>query len=208
MNSAIAAQYSTRGAVAYRSLVDRCTVDLLATYLALQIRNGRLESCISQVPGAHSTYGDPVFDALLARLTPLVSAATGLDLVPTYSFVRVYYEGQPLQRHSDRPACEHSVTLHISSSSDAPWPVCFRSLDGEDLRVELAPGDAAIYRGCELDHWRDPCPVRWYAQAFLHYVDRDGDNSAEVFDRRPYLGLRSDEKLSRDEATALYTDST
>lgn len=206
LDVATADRYATSGAATCRSLVDTETVGLLSTYLALQIRNGRLESCRSQVPGAHSVYGDPVFDALLARLTPAISRATGRELVPTYSFARVYYEGQTLERHSDRPACEHSVTLHISASADTDWPVWFHALDDRVVGVNLGPGDAAIYQGCVLDHWREPCPVAWYAQAFLHYVDRGGVNAAETFDRRPYLGMPSDSKLPVEDVAPYHSD--
>jgi hypothetical protein len=36
-------------------------------------------------------------------------------------------------------------------------------------------GDAVIYRGCEMYHWREKyIEGQWQAQVFIHYVDQDG----------------------------------
>ena len=36
---------------------------------------------------------------------------TSLELVPTYSYHRLYTTGTELKRHKDRPSCEISTTL-------------------------------------------------------------------------------------------------
>jgi hypothetical protein len=41
-------------------------------------------------------------------------------------------------------------------------------------RINLEPGDAAIYSGCEIEHWREEFKGDWHAQTFLHYVDKNG----------------------------------
>jgi hypothetical protein len=53
----------------------------------------------------------------------------------------------------------------------------------------LRPGDALIYRGIELAHWREAFQGEKMAQVFLHYVDRNGPNAAEKFDGRAGLGV-------------------
>jgi hypothetical protein len=43
--------------------------------------------------------------------------------------------------------------------------------------IVIEKGDAVIYRGCEIEHWR---PVfneespSWHHQAFIHYIDLNG----------------------------------
>ena len=52
-------------------------------------------------------------------------------------------------------------------------------------RYDLAEGDGIIYRGCEIEHWRNPCdgPDNYYSgQVFLHYVDANGPHKNEVGD--------------------------
>lgn len=53
--------------------------------------------------------------------------------------------------------------------------------------ASLAPGDALLYRGIDLFHWREPYPGQRLAQVFLHYVDRRGVHSDRRFDGRKTL---------------------
>ncbi|MDA9954284.1 hypothetical protein N9D61_08205, partial [Planktomarina sp.] len=64
----------------------------------------------SQVPKAHSKYGDPAMESLLISLQDVMEKNTGLTLFPTYSFYRVYRNGDELTVHKDRPSCEISAT--------------------------------------------------------------------------------------------------
>lgn len=181
---------ANRGGTVLRGFTDPGLAAYLCSYVQLQVHNSGLQRRDGgQVPGSVEGYGDPALDTLLGRSTALVSRAVGRPAQPTYSFVRVYRRGQELTAHTDRPACEYSVTVHLGASDPTPWPVSYRDLDGQDHHVELAVGDGVIYRGCDVTHWREPCPVEWYAQVFLHYVDSDGPHAAERFDRRAYLGL-------------------
>ena len=62
-----------------------------------------------QAPGDFSKYGDPIFDALLSLGTEKMNELTGKELVPTYSYHRLYTQGTELTRHKDRPSCEISL---------------------------------------------------------------------------------------------------
>ena len=64
-----------------------------------------------QAPGDFSKYGDPIFDAFLSLGLGKMQDLTGLKLVPTYSYHRLYTNGTELKRHKDRPSCEISTTL-------------------------------------------------------------------------------------------------
>ena len=62
-------------------------------------------------------------------MIPIMKAKTGMDLVPTYSYTRLYEKGNILKRHKDRPSCEVSTTLHLGGD---PWPI-FLDPSGADL---------------------------------------------------------------------------
>ena len=66
-----------------------------------------------QVPGAFASYGCALFDELLIHLIPKLEKVTGLEVLPTYSYTRMYMAGDELKRHTDRPACEISMTLAL-----------------------------------------------------------------------------------------------
>jgi hypothetical protein len=52
----------------------------------------------------------------------------------------------------------------------------------------MEPGDAAIYLGCEVEHWREEFKGDWHAQTFLHYVDKNGLNKEWFKDKRLIYG--------------------
>jgi len=80
----------------------------------------------------------------------------------------------------------NSVTLNLGQAPDEPWPI-YVERDAGTYEARLAPGDALLYRGCDCFHWREPYEGTRLAQAFLHYVDRNGPHAAEKFDRRRTL---------------------
>ena len=133
-----------------------------------------------------STYGAPANEALLLTVQPIVERVWGRDMYPTYSFARIYWRGAALEKHTDRAACEYSVSTCIDVSGGEPWPIWF----GGD-EVTLNPGDLVTYRGMEVEHWRDPCPCRQQVQIFLHYVAQDGPHADQKFDRRRRLALKT-----------------
>lgn len=142
-----------------------------------------------QVPGTPAIYGDRVIDRLLARLAPTVGAIVGLQLLPTYSYFRVYRPGDTLPKHVDRPSCQISLTLSLGYDAPAPWPIWFGATAVASTALTLAPGDAAVYRGMDILHWRDAFTGAYAAQAFLHYVDQNGPYSEWKFDKRQGLTL-------------------
>ena len=73
-----------------------------------------------QVPNTYSHYADMVMETLMMKVLPKMQDETGLKLIPTYSYARLYKNGDILKRHKDRPSCEISTTLNLGG---APWPI-------------------------------------------------------------------------------------
>ena len=143
-----------------------------------------------QVPETYSHYSDIAMETLLERLTEPMSKETGLNLIPTYSYARIYKKGDVLKRHKDRYSCEVSMTMNLGGDS---WPIYLEpsgETDKEGVKIDLEPGDALIYRGCEVEHWREAFEGENCGQVFLHYNDASGENAEEnKYDTRPFLGL-------------------
>ena len=146
----------------------------------------------AQIPNTYSHYADLVMEVLLAELLPLMMKKTGLKLTPNYSYARIYKKGDELKRHKDRFSCEISTTLNLGGD---PWPI-FLEPSGKKgmkgVKINLKPGDMLVYRGCDLEHWREPFEGDSCTQVFLHYNNLKTKGSEEnLFDRRPHLGLPS-----------------
>jgi len=147
----------------------------------------------AQVENAHSVYGDTLMETLLHFCKPHIEKAVGLQLCPTYTYYRVYRPGMKLDKHRDRPSCEISSTIclgynYLQKSSDYRWGMYVEpnTLTGQN------PGDAIVYRGCEIDHWRDRFDAgigSYQVQAFFHYININGPFYPEyAYDKRSGLG--------------------
>jgi hypothetical protein len=120
----------------------------------------------------------------------LMEDETGLKLNETYSYARIYKKGDILARHKDRYSCEISTTLNLGGDT---WPI-FLEPSGEEgkdgVKVVLEPGDMLIYKGMDLEHWREAFEGENCGQVFLHYNDASDKNAEEnKYDGRPFLGL-------------------
>ena len=156
-----------------------------------------------QVPNTYSHYADFVMETLLMKVLPKMQQETGLELVPTYSYARIYKKGDILRRHKDRPSCEISTTIHLGGTK---WPIFIDGTGSDNVideyknihkpgapkgvKVDLKPGDMLIYSGCELEHWREPFQGQLCGQVFLHYNHADGQFAkSNLYDKRPMLGI-------------------
>ena len=185
-------------------MLQRDAVDFMLKHNRLNRANPFIGNRVDeQVPGAYSKYADWVMETLLQYMRPIMKAKTGMDLVPTYSYTRLYEKGNILHRHKDRPSCEISTTLHLGGDS---WPI-FLDPSGatsvidkskniikpgapNGIRVDLKVGDMLIYSGCELEHWREPFEGTVCSQVFLHYNHASGPFAqTNLYDKRPILGI-------------------
>jgi hypothetical protein len=150
----------------------------------------------AQVENAHAVYGDTLMETMLYFVRPHMESNTGLSLCPTYSYYRVYRPGMKLDPHIDRPSCEISTTVcfgfnYALQTPDYRWGMYVKNggMTPQD------PGDALIYRGQEITHWRDPFEAAegsYQVQAFFHYIDVNGPNYPEFkYDNRSALGVRN-----------------
>jgi hypothetical protein len=100
-------------------------------------------------------------------------------------------------------SCEISTTLNLGGD---PWPIYLSpkenvgipdgktitaSSNVKGIKVNLKPGDMLIYKGMELEHWREPFEEENCAQVFLHYNEVSKEGKLNMFDKRPHLGLPS-----------------
>jgi hypothetical protein len=143
-----------------------------------------------QIPETYSHYSDIAMETLLQKLRPSIEKETGLKLNETYSYARIYKKGDVLVRHKDRYSCEVSATLNLGGDS---WPIYLEpsgELGKEGVKVDLEPGDMLIYKGCEVEHWREPFEGENCGQVFLHYNNASNEKAEEnKYDGRPFLGL-------------------
>ena len=159
-----------------------------------------------QVNGSVARYWHPQYRKIHSEIRLVLEQVIGRKLYNTYYYDRFYFPGQPLIKHTDRPSCEISVTIHIGTNIKESWPIWIKTPDtfedntmktliasGENRSVHLEAGDGMIYKGCERPHWRDPMPglleskinkdeSLYYHQIFFHYVLQDGIRAHHAWD--------------------------
>lgn len=201
-----------------KNLVEGPLLQVAHRYVMMKFQNGQLLNSDGQVPGTPALYADPLMESIMDVILPYVEQLTGRKLFPTYSYFRIYKQGDVLRPHIDRPSCEISFSICLGYDvSNVPdpnykWPIYvdnsrdYRyheddakkpSAPGQGAPMLLGPGDCVIYRGCEVRHWREAFAGNYQAQAFVHYVDRDGPYAEYKYDTRPMLGASTDKIANR-----------
>jgi hypothetical protein len=122
------------------------------------------------------------FIKLLVDKSADVSRLIGEDVLPTYTYGRVYGNKSVLPRHVDRPACDISVTVNLKQ--DAQWLIGAENADSKITLLDLQAGDAMLYYGCDAWHWREgEFTGTNYTQLFMHYVRMNSPRAEHYFDR-------------------------
>jgi hypothetical protein len=180
MNSTTAEIFNKHGYLHAKEFISKEMCAFLSHALLLHSDNseGHVDP---QVPTAKTVLTNSlIFDTLLEKLWPDVELLVGEPLIPSYSYARLYSNGDELKEHTDREACEVSLTLQLGRSHHYSWPLYMNG-----VRFDLNEGDGVLYKGIELPHWRKVCdgPEGYYSgQVFLHYVRANGPNAHHALD--------------------------
>lgn len=109
------------------------------------------------------------FEDIAEEKLHAVESVLGESVYPTYSVFRRYTGQCGLPVHVDRYACDISIASNVYKTTN--WPLFF-SVRGEIREVHLEPGDAVLYTGLTVPHWRKPRDLGYdhISQLFMHYV--------------------------------------
>jgi hypothetical protein len=183
--------FSKTKCVVVRGFLDKQAADTVSQYLENSINQRTMVKTSCSSACSYGKYSDALIEVILKNSREHVEQITGLKLYPTYSYARVYVKGDYLDPHVDRPPCEISVTVNVASVGE-PWKIWMKVPGEEPVSFILEPGDAVVYKGCEVPHWREePVGTKLTAQFMLHYVDQNGPFVDYKWDKRPALGLNT-----------------
>lgn len=184
-----------------KGLLARLKLDLAAQGVGME-RLMREQPLLRQPAAELYGYHYPPLATFHWGMTPAIERLVGETILPTYAYFRLYRAGDICRVHSDRPACEHSLSLTLDYADGIVWPleVAPGRIDKPYARVDdafgpeeraqalaMAAGDAVLYQGVHHHHGRtQPNPNQWSAHVFLHWVGRDGPYADAAFDgQRP-----------------------
>jgi hypothetical protein len=170
---------SATGVVVVPAFIEQRLARMLYTTLLLRQHRGEGKRD-DHVPTATSFWGDSTLDAFHLTVLPAVAEVAGGPLLPTYCYARIYARGDTLHRHHDREACELVASVHLGHRGTPPPPICFAT----GQVVAQRPGDAVVFHGAAIDHWRDTFLGDNFGQIFMNFVRADGAYRGWALDRR------------------------
>ena len=179
MFALVAPPLSAAGVVVVPGFIDQRLARMLYAILLLRQHRGEGRRD-DHVPTALSFWGDSTLDAFHLSVLPDVEAVAAGPLLPTYCYARLYVHGDTLRRHHDREACEIVTSVHVGHSGTAPPPICFAT----GHAVQQQPGDAVVFHGADIDHWRDTFLGQDFGQVFMNFVRADGPQRGQALDGR------------------------
>lgn len=184
--------FNQQNYIVIKNVVSKDVCKLLSDYANFKSQLKPNAKKGDALEGVHREYGDPLMETILAKLTPKVEEATGLELWPTLSFYYTYHHGHQLMPHKDRSSCQIVAGLCIDADdafkqSSGQWPLVVK-LNGQATPVALDYGDMVIFKGYETEHWREVFQGQWFVSAIFGYVDKNGPLNFQKYDQRKSLG--------------------
>ena len=184
--------FQAEGVVPVQEMLPPAVSALIADYAKIRVANSDMDVMDDGfVDMALTNYGDYMTESLLIQMTGVIEKIVGIPILPTYSYLRYYRDRDSLPVHIDRMSCQYGVTLHCGHQYETgdEWPIFIKNKSGKKLKIVQDPGDAVVYMGCDLDHWRDKIPGGYHIQVHLHYIGKDEPYADElVLDARYRLG--------------------
>ena len=172
--------YRQSGLAVLRNLIHPLHLGAIRRYYRDLVASGKLPLGDSQVPDRYWMHSESFARFLHGQLAELTGYVVGAQIKPSYVYFAAYNAGAALARHVDREQCQFSISLQVdfSPERDGPceWPLYMESPGPQPVvhAVDLGIGDAVIYRGRELMHYRHPLGEGCQSMSiFLHYVRAD-----------------------------------
>ncbi len=169
------AEISEKGFTVLRNVFNPIQIQSLKNYYKrLQENNCFIRS------DAHVSQRDSIPNESIARffhyqLGKIVNIILPQQVEPSYCYISIYNEGSVLSRHKDREECEWNVSLLLDMIPECEvenaWPFFIQSNNMKN-EIRLGAGDAVIYRGSKVYHWREKLPEKSrYTIFFFHFVN-------------------------------------
>jgi hypothetical protein len=130
----------------------------------------------------YTLHREPLAEYLHQSLAELLSPLLGDCGKPSYSFVSIYYGGSDLPLHSDREACEVTVSVCVAANKCAvQWPLVLHPLHSDSsIELRLGIGNAAIFTGRTIAHERPPLAEDGtFTTLLFHFVRQDFEGSLD-----------------------------
>ena len=168
-----------QGYLPLAGLIHPYHLGALRRYFRHHIRKGNFALGDNQSGRRYVAHNESVARFFHHQLAATVSRMAGEEVKPSYVYFASYQDGAVLAKHTDRAQCDFSITFCLDYTPEPAgatgWPIHLETKSGR-VTVFQAIGDALLYRGCQVPHFRKPLPRGATSTSFFfHYVRADFD---------------------------------
>lgn len=106
----------------------------------------------------------------------------GKRLTLVKACARVYKNDDCVLPHTDEKGLDHSLSVFLGGEYTHLWPLWVQKPEVHKTpqMCALAEGDAVLYRGSEVHHWRDHFEGVSWCQLLVHYAEVSEDGPSET----------------------------
>ncbi len=170
-------QQFRRGFAAMPALIPPFQLGAMRRYYRQCVRAGVMRLGDGQVDRRFVAYNESVARFVQQQLTGAVTQVAGRAVKPSYAYVAAYQGGAALERHTDRPQCEYTLSVCLDftpeTSGACAWSINL-DMAHHTVRVLQRPGEGLLFRGRSIAHHRDRLPANASATSvLLHYVNAE-----------------------------------
>jgi hypothetical protein len=163
----------TNGYVVLRDIINPLQIGALRQYYR-DIEHLDYFRRDSQVPKRDIIHNEPVARFIHYQLKNLINKVSPERVIPSFTYLSIYKPGSILDKHTDREQCAWNMSVSIDMQPESEiWPI-YMEIAGKAFEVRLGMGDAVLYSGTKIPHWREQLPENQKAIiCFYHFVAED-----------------------------------
>lgn len=157
-----------------RDLINPLQIGALRNYYDALAQEGYLTPSDGQVAWRDVAHNEPLAQFFHQSIANLLNRFMTEKVKPSYCYLARYLPGAVLHKHKDREQCAWNMSLVFDSTPSAErddaWPI-YVEVDGQVREIRLGVGEALLYRGTQIPHWREALPAGHSATiCFYHFV--------------------------------------
>lgn len=164
--------------------IEKDFVEFIQDYISLRINANQYDKDLTTFINGYQFYSDPLIETILQNSCEFISSKVDINLIPSYSMLNMLMNGDSYKSIITQSS-EISAILYLGSSETTKESLIYF----EDTSIHMNAGDLLIYDQRRINLHRNPIENIWLLQASLNFVDNDGPNKDNIYDRRPYLGF-------------------
>jgi len=151
--------FRAAGYAVIRALIAPAARAAIGAYARELVRGGYCAPGDPAVGNREWIQDERLLKSIHGQVSGLANAVVAEAIAPSLTFLHYYHDGAELKRHTDGRHCPWNISCAVDGEpGDYTWPL-FMQPAGSATTICLQRGDAVLYAGTTIPHWREPLPA-------------------------------------------------